>query len=776
MRTTEAARYARWSAMAALSIAVVVAGIYGLRVWREAIARKHAPPPVPAEVHQQSAGFSFSQVEGDRTLFTIRASHATEFKDRNKSLLENVWITIYGRENSRYDNLHAQQCNYDPASGQIACQGAVQIDLESAQEARQSEDQRVIHVATKNIAFDRDSGVITTEQPVEFRFPSGEGRGIGISYDTRKEHVRLSRDVELKLSQRSPLAPPVVFNGSSLEFGRDEHKMQLSGPIRAQQGQRTLDAGNLVLEFDAQMHARRAIASGHAEVRSTAPQEQTTLVADTILATLNDAGAIERIEAQGNVRAHRTLRAGRDDFAAQRVEISIDPKLNQPREMKASGEVRIASQENGNSRRLETAALAVHFAPADGTAGHPSHASRIESFETLAPGTIETKAAGDSTRIHAGKFTAAFTPAGRMEQLFGRSGVEIKRQLANNPAQQSTAEDLAAKFDPDGDWSRIEESGHVRFRQGDRTAQAGRGVMERATDRILLDTLTGKGSTTVDRPAVADSLSRTTAASIEINQRSGDVQASGSVQTSYFPVAPGAQSPPPSVPNIGTGPAHISADKLVGNSSAGHALYTGHARLWQGDSVIQAGSLELWRQDQRLEARDNVLALLPQALPDPKEDSGPKASAAPVLWRVQAPHLQYWGNQGRALLDGGVRAESQQGSLLSKTLELFLTSVAPSGQPASAANGPANTQRQLSRGLARGGVVVRQRDRQGTAEQAEFFAAEGKFILSGGQPTITDASRDTTTGRQLTFFTASDTILVESQEGSRTLTKHRVEK
>jgi lipopolysaccharide export system protein LptA len=72
--------------------------------------------------------------------------------------------------------------------------------------------------------------------------------------------------------------------------------------------------------------------------------------------------------------------------------------------------------------------------------------------------------------------------------------------------------------------------------------------------------------------------------------------------------------------------------------------------------------------------------------------------------------------------------------------------------------------------------VVRQRDRQGTAEQAEYFAAEGKFILSGGQPTITDASRDTTTGRQLTFFTASDTILVDSQEGSRTLTKHRVEK
>jgi predicted Rossmann-fold nucleotide-binding protein len=62
------------------------------------------------------------------------------------------------------------------------------------------------------------------------------------------------------------------------------------------------------------------------------------------------------------------------------------------------------------------------------------------------------------------------------------------------------------------------------------------------------------------------------------------------------------------------------------------------------------------------------------------------------------------------------------------------------------------------------------------AEQGEYLAAEGKFVLSGGQPTLMDASSDTTKGHSLTFFVANDTILVDSQEGSRTLTKHRVEK
>ncbi len=72
--------------------------------------------------------------------------------------------------------------------------------------------------------------------------------------------------------------------------------------------------------------------------------------------------------------------------------------------------------------------------------------------------------------------------------------------------------------------------------------------------------------------------------------------------------------------------------------------------------------------------------------------------------------------------------------------------------------------------------MVRQGDRRATAEQAEYTAGDEKFVLSGGDPAITDAASDTTTGHSLTFFVANDTILIDSQNGSRTLTKHRVEK
>ncbi|MDP9337472.1 MAG: hypothetical protein M3P45_01250, partial [Acidobacteriota bacterium] len=83
---------------------------------------------------------------------------------------------------------------------------------------------------------------------------------------------------------------------------------------------------------------------------------------------------------------------------------------------------------------------------------------------------------------------------------------------------------------------------------------------------------------------------------------------------------------------------------------------------------------------------------------------------------------------------------------------------------------------QISRAVGTGGVTVEEQSRKATAERAEYTAADGKFVMSGGNPTLFDGTQGTTTGRQLTFFLADDTIIVDSENGSRTLTKHRVEK
>jgi lipopolysaccharide export system protein LptA len=156
------------------------------------------------------------------------------------------------------------------------------------------------------------------------------------------------------------------------------------------------------------------------------------------------------------------------------------------------------------------------------------------------------------------------------------------------------------------------------------------------------------------------------------------------------------------------------------------------------------------------------------------------SKASPTVWVIHAPSLTYWDDQAKARLDGGVTATSQQGELISKTLDAYLGPTPPvTGAKASAVSGGASASsggRQLTRIVAQGQVVVRQGDRRGTAQEAIYTAADQKFVLSGGEPTIIDANSDTTTGHSLTFFVANDTILIDSQEGLRTLTKHRVEK
>jgi len=229
MRTSQAARYARWAAVAAMLLTMTVAGVYARRAWQAAQVKKKAPPAVPPTVQQRSAEFSFSKVEKDRTLFTVRASRATEFKEGSRNLLEDVWIIIYGRTGERLDNIHTSACEYTSNPERILCAGEVHMDLESAEDARQHPSQapgenplaRVIHLRTSNVSFDRESGEARTDQPVVFRFPYGEGRCTGLSYSSLQGVVRLLRDVDLTLAPPAGAVMETVGD-SFAQLTRDE--------------------------------------------------------------------------------------------------------------------------------------------------------------------------------------------------------------------------------------------------------------------------------------------------------------------------------------------------------------------------------------------------------------------------------------------------------------------------------------------------------------------------------------------------------------------------
>ncbi len=451
------------------------------------------------------------------------------------------------------------------------------------------------------------------------------------------------------------------------------------------------------------------------------------------------------------------------------------PKVNQPKELNLKGGVQLKTQadKSGEARMLQTSELLVEFA--DGKKGE---GNKLKRAETLGAGSIEwTDAApqiGTSgtlenseaarTKLQADKLEMEFGMEGKARQLVATGNVSTERAAGGKPVQTATAQSGAAQLAASGGWSQMDLQGNVRLKEGNRSGQADHATFVRATQTALL---TGKA---LAREATAE----TQAPRITFVQTTGEMHAEGGVRSTDFSTkGSGAQ--------LAAVPANISADAMQANSKTGRALYTGHARLWQGDAVMEADSIELLREARVMNATGNVRAVFPQAAgQSPAQtvavQAGPKK---PRLWHVSAGTLTYRDAESRAHLEKNVLAQSAEQKMRAAAVDLYFTRA---GKPNSnAANGsapanPAARAQQISRAVGTGGVIVEQGTRKAAAERGEYNATDGKFIMSGGNPTIYDAAEGTTTGHQLTFFLADDTIVVDSETGSRTLTKHRVEK
>src|ERR1700674_4866933 len=228
MRNSEAQKYARWSLAAAGLLALAVAGVYARNIWVARQAEKKAPPAGPPTVEQRSNEFSYSKVEGQRTIYTVKASRTTEFKEGSRNLLEDVAIAVYGKKGERNDTLLTKACDFISNTGKISCAGEVQIRLQAAGVPQASAN--AIQVTTSAVTFDRNSGEARTDKPVTFRWPAGEGRAVGVLYDSNTGTLHLEQDVDMTMAPSSSALPEktdaapeesVHLTGDSLAFRRE---------------------------------------------------------------------------------------------------------------------------------------------------------------------------------------------------------------------------------------------------------------------------------------------------------------------------------------------------------------------------------------------------------------------------------------------------------------------------------------------------------------------------------------------------------------------------
>jgi lipopolysaccharide export system protein LptA len=796
MTRSEAAKYARRSAAAACLLAMLTAGVYLQHQWVAHREKEKAPPPAPKDVSQLMNGLAFSKVEGNQKIFTVEALKATDFRDKAASLMEDVTITIFGNTGARHDTIHTKSCQYERGGGSIVCSGEVQLDLQSAEDAARAKENRgavtqEVHVETRGVTFSRGTGIAQSDQPVKFSFPNGQGEAVGVEYRSEEGAVRLLRDVRFLLAPAnatpksknsgSAVREPVRVTGKSADFERDSRVIHLHGLVEAQTANSHLQAGEIILALDKAFRAERLVAAADSngkdpELEFRGADSQTHLRGKTLTAYFAREGWLTKMEGAGGVQGSQQSGNGVEEFRAESALLELRPKLNQPKDLNMKGDVRLRSkaEKTGELRTLQSDAILVEFAKRK-----KGENSALERAETLARGTLEwvdaaaqPAASGASTygitartKLTADKLELKFGADGKANQLDATGNVLTERALPGKPLQTATAQNGIAQLLAGGGWSQMELQGDVKLKEGDRNGQADRVVFVRSAQTA---TLTGNA-------VVRDAATETRALRITFVQSSGEIRADSGVRSTDF-ASKGSSL------QLAATPANITADTLRANSKTGRALYSGHARLWQGDSVMEADSIELLRDTKILNASGNVRAVFPQS----PGQAQPRALAAQQpspkklkLWHVTSGTLTYSDAENRAHVEKNVVAQSAEQEMRAPVMDLYFSpseksSAVPVGA-ATSANSPAGAQ-QISRAIATGGVIVEQGIRRATAERGEYSAANGKFVMSGGNPTIYDASEGTTTGRQLTFFLADDTIIVDSENGSRTLTKHRVEK
>jgi lipopolysaccharide export system protein LptA len=293
-----------------------------------------------------------------------------------------------------------------------------------------------------------------------------------------------------------------------------------------------------------------------------------------------------------------------------------------------------------------------------------------------------------------------------------------------------------------------------------RKASSKEAFLEQTLNRI---TLTG-GARVLDDSgsAVADQ--------IVMNQVNGDMDAKGHVLSTH---APDKNEKPGTSMLDDSQPMQAQADQMQTRDNNTNVTYKGHVVMWQSANRISANEIDLDRDAQSLHAMGNVVS----ELVDNKSQQGFMKTAAaqpsgnqasPIYTIVRAPELLYRDDTRVALYTGGVKLDRDKMTVTSKQLQAFLT-------PKTGAN---SDQSSLDHAFADGTVAVSEvvapgRTRVGNSEHCEYYTKDDKVILNGGSPQMVDSYKGITRGRQLTYFSDDDHLIVDGQTKELAFTKMR---
>jgi lipopolysaccharide export system protein LptA len=864
--TLKVYRLRRLLAATAVLLTLVVVGMYFYARHKVVNVLKEVHGKIGIDIKQTASGFQFSKSDGKRTLFTIQASDLKEFKWNGRAELHNVSIVLYGRDSSRFDQIYGDDFAFDQKTGDVTAKGEVQIDLVSNPAGLTSPDQTTpkelknpIHLKTRDLVFNRDTGNAATDARVEFSTPQATGWAVGVKYAGKSNTLTLTSQLHVVLSGVNAAVIDaehgVITNDPRQVVLERPHLVRSTGTMQADQAtfylgsdnnvERVLATGNVTTETRGPMAkpARSSARIEHAsETHARSDQAEFFLEGKRDLirtATLTGNVHFEQAGAQSmQGDAGRVIL----DFAGQNQLQKVHALDGARLVQKAAGDagkfpVAGSASSRGEKRAgapaprsgadpsgpqdFDLTASAIDFTVVGGhilkhavtsgaaqitiASGQPPAANSRNAAASNAAGANASSTKAQRTVVTAGKFDAEFAAAdGRdhITSLHGAPNARIVSSTSGQPDRVSTSDSVDASFLPQGGIDAITQEGNMTYTDGQDPARRMQAWANRArytpVDQMLA--LTGN-------PRVADGGMASTANTIRINRGTGEALAEGDVKSTYSEL----KEEPNGALLASSSPIHVTASRMAAHGNAGIALYTGNARLWQDANVIEAPSIQFDRdhrsvtalgttaqpvqtilvQNEKVQLAKNQAEKVQVENPQPEKAQTDKAStgrtakekapfsgqsagkslrpvgSSPIA--ITAARLTYADSERKAHYDGGVVAKGADFTATAKTLDAYLL---PRSQ--TAVNQSLSRPGQLDRMVAEGDVVVQEPDRRALGQKLVYTAAENKFVLTGGPPSIFDAEQGKITGVSLTFFRGDGRVLVEGEASTPVVTQTRV--
>ena len=810
-------RLRRLLAATAILLILVVAGMYFYARSRATNVLKQIPGKIGYDIKQTASGFQFSKSDGKRTLFTVQASDVKQFKLNGNAELHKVSIVLYGRDSSRFDQIYGDDFAFNQKTGDVTANGDVQIDLvanpgglRSPDQATPKELKNPIHLKTRNLVFNKDSGNATTAERVELRTPQATGWAMGVKYAGKNNTLTLESEIHVVIN--GPYAAFVeadhgVITNDPRQITLDHPRLRRpDGTVRADQAvfylgpdnqvERVLATGNVTTEARIQETGRSA-AKRNSAIASAAETSQMHSRADQVEFVLEGKQDLLRlITMSGKVNFEQTGaqpvqgEAGRAifEFAGQnqlqRVHALDGARLTQK---SATGGNPAAKNLATGPQDFEIVANGIDFTVAGGhTLQHAVTSGQAHITITQGPGSSALSAqrpAEERTVVTAGRFNAEFASTdGRnhLTSLHGAPDARIVNSTPSEPDRVSTSDTVDARFLPLGGIEAVTQQGNVVYNDGkdaDKRMQAwANSARYTPTDQLLV--LTGN-------PRLVSGGMATTANTIRINRASGEALAQDDVKSTYNQL----KEQPNGALLASSSPIHVTSHSMTASNHPGIALYSGNARLWQDANIIEAPAIEFDRDRRFLTAQGTpshpVKTILVQAekaasKPTPTEKNQGKtgstsassasrgdAKSGPIV--ITALKLTYADSERRVHYEGEVDAKGADFSASAKAVDVYLLARSQTSNTQLLA-GPV----QLDRMVAQDNIVLQQPKRRAEGQKLVYTASDDKFVLTGGPPSIFDAEQGKITGVSLTFFRGADRVLVEGGASTPVVTQTRV--